>query len=324
MNNLLKVAGHIPVNDEVSVISISPIKLLAPDRGMDLEVRISAPITGTNLPVILLSHGHGPSLYIPSADGYGPIVNFWASHGFVVIQPTHLNAKARGMDPEAPGGPTFWKSRIADMKLIIDELEQLVSSVPELAGRVNMANIVMAGHSLGGQTAGVLLGARVTDQNDPAVTDVDMSDPRIQAGLLLASPGNGGSDLNETAAAHPGFSFMNPDFSHMATPTFVVTGDNDVNPHLTTRGADWHADPYTLSPGRKWLLTLFGGEHALGGISGFDAKETTDEDPDRLEVVARMTSAWLRTIFDPEDDAWPTACKALEEFASTLGRVESK
>ena len=151
-----------------------------------------------------------------------------------------------------------------------------------------------------------------------------MSDPRIVAGVLMAAPGNGGSDLVEAAASHPGFSFMNPDFSHMKTPTLVVTGDNDVSPNLTTRGADWHADPYTLSPGAKWLLTLTDGEHSLGGVSGFDAKETTDEDPDRLEAVARMTSAWLRTIFDGPDDAWPVAVNALEENASSLGHVVSK
>ncbi|WP_158277981.1 hypothetical protein [Caulobacter endophyticus] len=42
---------------------------------------------------MLLSHGHGPSNYIPSKDGYGPLVNFYAERGFVVIQPTHLNSK---------------------------------------------------------------------------------------------------------------------------------------------------------------------------------------------------------------------------------------
>lgn len=324
MNNLLKIAHRIPVNDAVPVISVSPVSLPSPERGMDLEVRISAPVTGTKLPVILLSHGHGPSLYIPSADGYGPIVNFWAAHGFVVIQPTHLNAKARGMTPDVPGGPTFWKSRVADMKQIIDQIDQLIASVPQLEGRVDTAKIAVAGHSLGGQTAGVLLGARVNDPNDPDASDVDMADARILAGIVLAAPGNGGSDLIGGAATNPGFSFMNPDFSHMATPTLVVTGDNDLSPHLTTRDADWHADPYTLSPGKKWLFTLSGGEHALGGISGFDAKETTDEDPDRLEAVARMTWAWLRTIFDDSDEAWPAACKALEQNAASLGHVESK
>ncbi len=44
--------------------------------------------------------------------------------------------------------------------------------------------------------------------------------------------------------------------------------------------ADWHADPYFLSPGPKCLLSLFGAEHGLGGVSGYDAAETTDEDPD--------------------------------------------
>ena len=151
-----------------------------------------------------------------------------------------------------------------------------------------------------------------------------MSDPRIMAGVLMAAPGNGGSDLAERAAANPGFSFMNPDFSHMTPPTLVVMGDKDVNPNLTPRSPDWHADPYTLSPGKKWLLTLTDGEHSLGGVSGFDAKEATDEDPDRLETVARMTSAWLRTIFDGADDAWPKASKALEENASSLGHVETK
>lgn len=324
MNNLLKSAGSLPAKDETPVISVSPITLNVPDRGMDLEVRMSAPVLGTNLPVILLSHGHGPSLYIPSADGYGPIVNFWASQGFVVIQPTHLNAKARGMDPEAAGGPAFWKSRVADMKKIIDQLELVLSKVPELSGRVNVENIAVAGHSPGGQTAGVLLGAHLSDANDAAATDVDMSDPRIKAGLIMAAPGNGGSDLNPQAAAHLGFSFLNPDFSHMATPTLVVIGDNDLSPHLTTRGVDWHADPYSMSPGDKWLLTIAAGEHGLGGIAGFDAKETTDEDPDMRETVFRMTAAWLRSIFDANDDAWTVASNALASNASALGHVDSK
>lgn len=324
MNNLLKSAGSLPVKEETPVISVSPITLDAPDRGMDLEVRVSAPVSGSNLPVILLSHGHGPSLYIPSADGYGPIVNFWASQGFVVVQPTHLNAKARGMDPEAAGGPAFWKSRVADMKQIIDQLGKIISKVPGLSGRVDMESIAISGHSLGGQTAGVLLGARLSDVNDAAATDVDMSDPRIKAGLIMAAPGNGGSDLNPQAAAHPGFSFMNPDFSHMATPTLVVIGDNDLSPHLTTRGADWHADPYSMSPGDKWLLTISGGEHGLGGIAGFDAKETTDEDPDIRETVFRMTAAWLRSIFDSNDYAWAVASNALAQDGNTLGHVDQK
>jgi hypothetical protein len=60
-------------------------------------------------------------------------------------------------------------------------------------------------------------------------------------------------------------------------------GDKDDFQYLTKRGADWRADSYTHTPGPKDLLTVVGGEHWLGGISGYDAAETTDESPERRE-----------------------------------------
>ena len=65
----------------------------------------------------------------------------------------------------------------------------------------------------------------------------------------------------------------------MKTPALVVIGDEDVSPHLAVRDADWQADPYFHSPGPKSLLTLYGGKHGLGDISGYDVAETTDESP---------------------------------------------
>jgi len=44
-----------------AVLSVSPVVLPAPGRVVDLEVRVSAPVTGGGLPVVLLSHGHGNS-----------------------------------------------------------------------------------------------------------------------------------------------------------------------------------------------------------------------------------------------------------------------
>jgi hypothetical protein len=110
----------------------------------------------------------------------------------------------------------------------------------------------------------------------------------------------------------------------MTTQTLVVAGDSDVNPHLTVRGADWHADPYHHGPGSDCLLSLFGAKHGLGGFAGYDAKETDDEDPDRLAVTQRMTWAYLRSALYADDPAWPGACKALEEHAGSQGRVNRK
>ncbi len=322
MNNLITHARHIPVSPATQTIAINPVLLPAPGRGLPLEMRITAPATGRDLPIILLSHGHGPSLYIPSKDGYGPLVNFYAEHGFAVIQPTHANSKLAGLDPTSPGGPLFWRSRVADMKLILDSQDEIEAAAPAIAGRLDWSRVAAVGHSLGAQTVGMLLGSRLTDTKNPADTDVNLIEPRIKAGVLLAAPGHGGDDLSPFAREN--YTALNPDFSHMTTPTLVVMGDEDASPHLTTRGADWHADPYHHGPGANALLTLVGAKHGLGGIAGHDAKETDDENPDRLALTQRMTWAYLRTALDPEDAAWPEACKALRAHAAMLGHVALK
>jgi predicted dienelactone hydrolase len=83
-------AENIPIGASTPVVSVSPVVLPAPGRAVDLQIRVSAPTIGRDLPVILLSHGQGMSNNLSSLNGYGPLVNFWAAHGFVVIQPTHL------------------------------------------------------------------------------------------------------------------------------------------------------------------------------------------------------------------------------------------
>ena len=318
-------AGAIPVNAPTPVFSVSPVVLSAPGRAVELQLRVSAPVTGRELPILLLSHGHGRSNNLSSLNGYGPLANFWAAHGFVVIQPTHLDSKTLSrdprVDPQGSEGPLFWRSRVEDMGRILDQLERLEASIPELSGRLDRRRVAVVGHSLGGHTASMLLGARLTDPKDG--TEVNLADSRVKAGVLLAAPGRGGDALSAFAAEHYPF-FLSISFAEMTTPALVVAGDKDVSPHLTVRGADWHADPYFLSTGPKCLLTLFGAEHGLGGVSGYDVAETTDESPERVAAVQRLTWAYLRTELYPEDPAWPAACAALRGAPSPLGRVESK
>lgn len=83
----------------------------------------------------------------------------------------------------------------------------------------------------------------------------------------------------------------------------------------------WRADAYRLSPGPKSLFTVFDGEHILGGVSGYDAAETTDENPERVAVVQRLTWAYLRTALSPEDRAWDAARAAMMDAPDPPGRV---
>ncbi|HBF85573.1 MAG TPA: chlorophyllase [Streptomyces sp.] len=303
------------------VLSVGPVVLPAPGRAVDLEVRVSAPVTGDDLPVILLSHGQGRSNHLSSMNGYAPLAHFWAAHGFVVVQPTHLSSATLRLDPATPGAPLFWRSRAEDMTRVLDGLDAIEAAVPQLLGRLDRDRVAVAGHSMGGHTASLLLGARLTDPQDG--TEVDLTEPRIKAGVLLAAPGRGGDALSAYAAEHLSF-FLTTDFSTMSTPALVVAGDRDDSPHLTVQGPDWHTDPYVLSPGPKSLLTLFGAEHGLGGVSGYDVAETTDEDPERVATVQRLTSAYLRSELHPGDTAWKAACDALTAAPVPRGRVESK
>jgi predicted dienelactone hydrolase len=305
----------------VPVLSVAPVVLPTPDRPVDLEIRVSAPVTGSDLPIVLLSHGQGHSNHLSSLNGYAPLANFWAAHGFVVIQPTHLSSRTLNLDPGTPGAPLYWRSRAEDMMRVLDRLDAIEAAVPQLLGRLDRSKVAVAGHSMGGHTASLLLGARLTDPDDG--TEVDLTEPRIKAGVLLAGPGRGGDALTASAAETLPF-LLTTDFSKMATPALVVAGDNDTSAHITVRGPRWYADPYLLSPGPKSLLTLFGAEHGLGGISGYDVAETTDENPERVAVVQRLTWAYLRTVLSPGDPAWQAACDALTAGPDPLGRVESK
>jgi predicted dienelactone hydrolase len=318
MNHLIDLARGIPAPEPALAASFSPVSLPMPGRLQPLQLRITAPVQGDGLPIVLLSHGHGPSLYLPSKDGYGPIANFLAERGFVVIQPTQANSKVAGLPCDAPGAPLFWRERAEELTAIVDGLDGIETALPSLAGRLNRERVAAVGHSLGGHTVALLLGTRVMIDG----TEIDLREPRIKAGVLLAAPGAGGDDLSENGKRYgPAFS---PDFTHLTTRTLVVYGDLDVSPHLTVRGADWHADPYFLGPGAEALLTIAGGKHGLGGIAGHDAKETDDEDPDRLEFTCRMVWAYLRSALIEGDPAWENACAALAGPAGTLGRLDRK
>lgn len=309
MNRLINLSRALPTPDPAMTVAYTPICLEMPGR-QPLELRLTAPATGDALPIVILSHGFGPSSYIPSKDGYAPLAQFWAERGIAVIQPTHASSRVGGLDPDLPEGPFYWRERVVEIRAILDQLAEIERQAPAIAGRLDHDRIAVAGHSFGGHTCSLLLGGRLYGE--------DFSDPRICAGVLLATPGRGGASLTPEHAMR--FPFFDVDFSGIERPTLVVCGAED-DPHFTPRGPEWHADVFHDAPGADALLTVSGVGHGLGGIAGLDAKETEIEDPDALEATRRLTLAWLRRIFCKEQDAWTKSQAALRDRAADVAKI---
>lgn len=322
MSTTFSEAGGIPVNEAVPFTAYSTVVLDVPGRPVPLEITVNVPETDGVLPVILFAHGHGASSFLASRLGYGPVVAFWAAHGFVVVQPTHLDANQYGLrDTDLPDAPLFWRDRATDMHYILDHLDELEAAVPGLTGRLDRDRIATVGHSLGGTTVASLMGMRMLDPADDREKDV--SDPRIKAGVAIASIGIGDEHLAAWAREnYPATQF--PDFSTMTGTTLCICGDKDLNVNFSDR-LSYRWDDYTLSPaGNKTLLTFFDAEHMFGGISGYDAAETTDENPERVATFRALVWAYLWSQLHPGDPAWEAAVAALDSNPDALAKVETR
>lgn len=297
----------------VPIVAFRPVTLPSPGRGADLEVKVTAPAAGSRLPVVIFSHGGGFSM-----DAYGPLVDHWASQGFAVVAPTHLDSVTYGLAPDDPRTPTIWRTRIDDVRHILDGLKDIEAAVPGLGGRLDHDQIAVAGHSWGATTVSALLGARVLPPAGSA--DEDFSDPRVKTGVLLALAGIAGDEL--TPLAQMAFPFMSPDFSAMAPPALLVAGDADQSV-LSTRGPDWWLDGFKEAPGSKALLSLFGADHALGGVHAYSSiPRTPTELPAAVALVQSLTTAYLQTQLRSDDSAWKEAVESLESASAPAGRLE--
>ncbi|MFF9900442.1 alpha/beta hydrolase family protein [Streptomyces longispororuber] len=274
------------------IVAVKPLTVPAPGRSVDLQVKVTAPLTGQDLPVIVFSHGNAWSL-----DGYEPLVDRWAATGFVVVQPTHLDSRRNGIGWDDPRFATIWRVRIADLHAVLDNLGDTLLQAG-LETRADPERIAVVGHSWGAQTAGAILGARVLDAD--GIPGEDFSHSAVSAGALIAATGTGDT-LTPFAAEH--LPFMRPDYSTMTAPALVIAGGKDQS-RLSTRGPEWFTDAYHLSPSPKSLLTIAEGEHTLGGLAGEMAAETTDEDPVRVALVTDAISAYLHDALKLDDAAW--------------------
>src|SRR6185436_2695827 len=87
-----KEAGYQAEPGPFGIQSNKRIVLADAKRSKELQICLHYPAGQGPFPVIIWSHGAGGS-----KDNYLPLIEYWASYGYVTIQPTHSDSRALGM-----------------------------------------------------------------------------------------------------------------------------------------------------------------------------------------------------------------------------------
>lgn len=233
----------------------------------ELYVRIAYPNSGGPFPVVVLSHGGGCV-----GGSYHIVGDHWASHGYVVIQPTHADSASLGFDmatvePRQMEG--IIRQRVEDMSATLDRLSDLESQVPALTGKIDGEHVIAAGHSMGGATALLATGLKL--ENPFSKQRIESGETRYDGLLLLSEPGG-----NPTLPDEP--------WRYIDIPTFIYTGTDDYGSE--SRGENSRIPfQYTVvndvpdgAPGKHYLW-IDGINHYLSGgwcraevAPGYDAE----------------------------------------------------
>jgi len=170
------------------------------ERQRDVGLSIDYPTSAGPHPLIIFLHGFGGS-----GRGYVGLSSHWASNGYVVIKPTHVDS-TRLADITA----SSLADRVADVKFVIDSIPALEEKYPELKGKIDTTRIGVGGHSLGSLTAMLIGGARTF----PGARSY--ADPRVKAVVAMSPQG-----------PRESWGLTKESWAEVRTPMLFMTGDRD-------------------------------------------------------------------------------------------------
>ena len=223
----------------------------------ELPIRIAYPDAEGIFPVVVFSHGNGSK-----GDMYKGFTDFWASHGYVVIQPTHMDSRSLGFETKRNNLREMYSqmlyvtdSRRQDMSFILDSLDLIQEMVPDLKGKLDTSKLVAAGHSMGAATAMLVSGMKLVNPMDGYEESSDEN--RFKALLMISDPGT--------------MSLMPKDpWIGVKIPTFVSTGSNDFSEVSSARvnSPFKYQVPNELakSSAPHHYVFIEGADHYLGGL----------------------------------------------------------
>ena len=251
-------------------------------RNKDIDLVIEYPSRGQGpFPVIVFSHGYGAS-----NKGYVGLTEYWASHGYVCIKPSHADAgklrelmrerRQQGEQRSTIGEAIWesqsvadWRDRVRDVTFILDSFDALEERYPELKGKMDRNRIAVGGHSYGAFVAMLLAGVEPVRDGKP----LQLRDDRVKA-IIAMSP-QGVSTMRGLSAES---------FRNVKVPAMFMTGTED-------RGAteaetpEWRRTAFDNAPaGDKYFVLISGANHlSFGG--GYSLPTATDDSLDRMDEI---------------------------------------
>jgi predicted dienelactone hydrolase len=264
------------------------------------------------MPLVVFSHGLGGS-----REGYGFIGEHLASHGYIVVLPTHAGSDTKAMSEvmrgrvrdrvaggaaegkaregpiaESTSDPDNLRDRPRDISFVINQ----VSKDERLKGLVDLDRIAVAGHSFGAYTAMAVAGMVVEvpaekgkaggegDRTGRGPAPRSFRDPRVKVAIAMSPQGQGMMGVRRGA------------WDPIRIPVLMLTGTKDYG--QGARSAAWRREAFDAIKGaEEWLVTLEGATHMTFADGGrtrlLRAQGPKDERDRHREEVLAVTTAFL-------------------------------
>ena len=284
------------------VQTIDELTVKDPVQDRDITLRLLHPDDTGPFPLVVFSTG---AFCYPQL--YDRITAHWVSHGYVVIEPNHLDSPNNAAPPTPDQFPDFLPSRVRDMSFVLDELEE-ISRRADIDGQIDKERIAIGGHSFGAVISMIKTGLYVKDEYRGSWGET--YDARFQAAVLLSAPGPAMKEMADNA------------FDGLRKPLIATGGTNDVG--RVDRGeltpAEWRKQAYLLAPpGDKYSLITEGSDHYLGGLI-CNAERGGEPDHTAVEIIRAMTTAFL-DAYIKQDEAAMDYLQTVDVPARTDGQA---
>lgn len=284
-----------------------------------LEVHIAESVT-VNDPVqdrdvvfrVIYPDGDGPYPLVVFSSGmfcypqmYDRITTHWASHGYVVVLPNHLDSPNMGkIKPEYLA--RLMSSRVRDMSFALDALDEIEAGAA-LYQRADRERIGVAGHSFGGMISMVKSGLYLND--DEYIYPGPTADTRFRAIIVMSGVGQ--------------MKQMRADAFDGLTRPLMATGGT-LDPGNVGTGEifpwEWRMSGFTLAPaGDKYAVVLDNADHYLGGLICREG-QGGEPDPGGVEIDRALSTVFLDAYL--KDDARAKSFLQTADIAAlTKGRA---